>query len=101
MIAQMIAATGRKLYFYTRYCMEKHRNDIEIDFMLSNKSKTSFKIYPIEVKSSKNYTTTSFDKFKELFSRRIAQSYIIHPKSYQQEESIIKVPPYMFFCLFS
>ena len=101
MIAQMIAATGRKLYFYTRYSMEKHRNDIEIDFLLSNKSKTSFKIYPIEVKSSKNYTTTSLDKFKELFSRRIAQSYIIHPKSYQREESIIKVPPYMFFCLFS
>ncbi len=101
MIAQMIAATGRKLYFYTRYNTEKHRNDIEIDFLLSNESKTSFKIYPIEVKSSKNYTTTSLSDFKELFSRRIAKSYIIHPKSYMQEESITKIPPYMFFCLFS
>ena len=38
--------------------------------------------------------------FKDLFSRRIAQSYIIHPKSYMNEGDIIKVPPYMFFCMF-
>ena len=100
MIAQMIAATGRKLYFYTRYNEEKHRNDIEIDFLLSNESKTSFKIFPIEVKSSKNYTVTSLNTFKDLFSGRIAQSYIIHPKSYMNEGDIIKVPPYMFFCMF-
>ena len=100
MIAQMITATGRKLYFYTRYNQEKHRNDIEIDFLLSNDSKTSFKIYPIEVKSSKNYTTTSLNDFRSIFPKRIAQSYIIHPKSYMQDGSIIKVPPYMFYCMF-
>ena len=71
------------------------------DFLLSNASKTSFKIYPVEVKSSKNYTTTSLNDFKDIFSRRIAQSFIIHPKSYMQEGNITKVPPYMFFCLFS
>ena len=101
MIAQMIVSTGRKLYFYTRYSIEKHRNDIEIDFLLSNESKTSFRIYPLEVKSSKNYTTTSLNRFKDIFSGCIAQSYIIHPKSYMQEGSIIKIPPYMFFCMLS
>ena len=101
MIAQMITATGRKLYFYTRYNEKKHRNDIEIDFLLSNESKTSFRIYPLEVKSSKNYTTTSLSDFKGLFSRRIAQSYIIHPKNYMREGNIIKIPPYMFYCAFS
>lgn len=101
MIAQMIAAKGRKLYFYTRYNEEKHRNDIEIDFLLSNESKTSFRIFPLEVKSSKNYSTTSLNDFRELFSGRIAHSYIIHPKSYAKEERITKIPPYMFFCLFS
>lgn len=95
MIAQMIAATGRKLYFYTRYSPEKHRNDIEIDFLLSNNSKTSFKIYPIEVKSSRNYTATSLNEFRNIFSKRIEQSYIIHPKSYMEEGDIIKAPPYM------
>ncbi len=99
MIAQMIAATGRKLYFYTRYNKEKHRNDIEIDFLLSNESKTSFRIFPFEVKSSKNYTTKSLTRFNEQFSGRIAQSYIIHPKSYMNEEGIMRIPPYMLFCL--
>lgn len=99
-IAQMIAAKGKKLYFYTRYNEEKHRNDIEIDFLLSNESKTSFRIFPMEVKSSKNYTTTSLNDFRELFSGRIAHSYIIHPKSYSKEGNITKIPPYMFFCLF-
>ncbi len=100
MIAQMIAAKGRKLYFYTRYSLEKHRNDIEIDFLLSNGSKTSFRIFPMEVKSSKNYSTTSLNRFRELFSGHIAHSYIIHPKSYVKEEKITRIPPYMFFCLF-
>ncbi len=101
MIAQMITASGRKLYFYTRYSEEKHRNDIEIDFLLSNESKTNFRIYPVEVKSSKNYTATSLDRFKDLYSGRIAQSYIIHPKKYRQEDSIIRIPPYMAFCMLS
>lgn len=100
MIAQMITAKGKKLYFYTRYNEVKHRNDIEIDFLLSNESKTSFRIFPMEVKSSKNYTTTSLNDFRELFSGRIAHSYIIHPKNFVKEERITKIPPYMFFCLF-
>ena len=100
MIAQMIAAKGRKLYFYTRYNEEKHRNDIEIDFLLSNESKTNFRIFPIEVKSSKNYTTTSLNDFRDLFSRRIAHSYIIHPKNYVKTDRVTKIPPYMFFCMF-
>lgn len=99
-IAQMIAAKGRKLYFYTRYSEEKHRNDMEIDFLLSNESKTNFKIYPIEVKSSKNYSATSLNAFRSVYPKRISQSYIIHPKSYMGERDAEKLPPYMFFCLF-
>ncbi len=95
-IAQMIAAAGKKLFFYTRYSEEKHRNDIEIDFLLSNESKTKLKVYPVEVKSSKNYTTTSFDKFKAAFSKRVARSIIVHPKVFSAENDVVKVPPYMF-----
>lgn len=96
MISQMIAAKGSKLYFYTRYSEEKHRNDIEIDFLLSNESKTNFRVFPIEVKSSKNYTTTSLSRFKEVFGKKIATQYIIHPKNYAIDGEIIKIPPYMF-----
>lgn len=99
-ISQMIAAKGRKLYFYTKYSMEKHRNDIEIDFLLSNESKMNFKVFPIEVKSSKNYTATSLGRFKESFGKRIDMSYIIHPKNLVIDDQIIRIPPYMFSVVF-
>ena len=99
-IAQMITAKGKKLYFYTRYNETKHRNDIEIDFMLSNDSKTKFRIIPIEVKSSKNYSTISLDEFNKIYHQRISESYVIHPKNFSVDEGIIKIPPYMFFAAF-
>ncbi len=98
MIAQMISASGRKLYFYTRYNSKSHRNDIEIDFLLSSGDKTRFKVLPIEVKSNKNYSTTSLNIFKDLFKKRIGRSYIIHPKKYKDnfkdDKNIICLPPY-------
>lgn len=95
-ISQMIASKGRKLYFYTRYSEEKHRNDIEIDFLLSNESKINFRVFPIEVKSSKNYTTTSLGRFKDVFGKKISTQYIIHPKNLIVEGDVVKMPPYMF-----
>lgn len=100
MISQMVVAKGRRLFFYTRYSEEKHRNDIEIDFLLSNESKTNFRVFPIEVKSSKNYTTTSLDKFKDLFGKKIATGYVIHPKNLSVEGEVVKMPPYMFGVVF-
>ena len=94
-ISQIIVSTGRRLYFYSHYSIEKHRNDIEIDFMISNDSKTNIKVYPIEVKSSKNYTTISYDLFKERFGKRIAESYVVHPKQFSLDEKGMKIPPYM------
>ena len=96
MISQMIVAMGKKLYFYTRYSEEKHRNDIEIDFLLSNESKMNFKMYPFEVKSSKNYSAISLGRFKEIYGKKIAVPYIIHPKNYYKDGDIVKIPPYMF-----
>ena len=80
--------------------MKKHRNDIEIDFLLSNESKINFRVFPIEVKSSKNYTTTSLGRFKELFGKKIATQYIIHSKNFAKDGEIVKLPPYMFGVVF-
>ena len=81
-ISQMLIAQGRKLYFYTQYNPEKRRNHIEIDFLLSNESKTNFKIIPVEVKSSKNYTTTSLDKFSQKFSHKIQRKLLFIPQHF-------------------
>ena len=95
-ISQMIVSSGRKLYFYTHYSNEMHRNDIEVDFLISNESKTNIKVFPIEVKSSKNYTNISYDLFKEKFGKKIAESYIVHPKQFVTDDNGYKIPPYMF-----
>ena len=99
-VAQMLVSSGHKLYFYTRYSNEKHRNDIEIDFILTTGNRVSQKLIPIEVKSSKSYKTESMNRFKVKFKNRIAQSYIIHPKNYAiKEDGTICIPVYMTFCL--
>lgn len=98
-IAQMLVASGHKLYFYTHYSEEKHRNDIEIDFITSNNSKLKFKIFPIEVKSSKRYATASLERFVEKYKDRIGEAFIIHPKNLSVKDKITSIPPYMTFCL--
>ncbi len=98
-IAQMLTANGHRLFFYTHYSEEKRRNDIEIDFIISNNSKTKYKIYPIEVKSGTNYTTVSLLKFREKYKSRIGCCYIIHPRNLIIKDDILCIPPYMTICL--
>lgn len=99
MIAQMLVANGHKLYFYTHYNQEKHRNDIEIDFLISNNSKLKYKMYPIEVKSGKTYTRTSLIRFREKYAARIGECYVIHPRNLIIKDEIVCIPPYMTICL--
>ena len=98
-IAQMLTANGHRLFFYTHYNTEKKRNDIEIDFIISNNKKTQYKIYPIEVKSGTKYTTASLLRFNEKYRSRIGGSYIIHPKNLTIKDDILCIPPYMTICL--
>lgn len=94
-IAQMLVANGHKLYFYTHYNENKHRNDMEIDFIISNSSRLKYKMFPIEVKSGKQYKTTSLNNFREKYKERIGESYIIHPRNLIVKDGIICIPPYM------
>lgn len=99
MIAQMLTANGHRLFFYTHYNEEKKRNDIEIDFILSNNSKTKYKMYPIEVKSGTNYSIESLLRFREKYKNRIGECYIIHPRNLTVKDDILCIPPYMTICL--
>ena len=71
-----------------------------LDFLISNDSKVKYEINPIEVKASKNYTTTSLGRFKEVFGKKIETQIIIHPKNFSAENDVIKIPPYMLWCMF-
>ena len=79
--------------------MLDYQRAVEIDFLISNGSKLKPKIYPIEVKSSKRYTTKSLDKFVETFHNRIGEAYIIHTKNLSKQNDVICIPAYMTFCL--
>lgn len=98
-IAQCLVANGYRLFFYNQYNKEKKRNDIEIDFLISNGSKIKQKIFPIEVKSGVKYTITSLDNFVKKYHSRIGQAYIIHIKNLCIKEEVICIPSYMAICL--
>ena len=98
-IAQMLVANGHRLFFYTHYNDEKRRNDIEIDFIISNNSKTKYKMYPIEVKSGPRYSTVSLQRFREKYKERIGGCYVVHPRNLSVNGDILCIPPYMTICL--
>ena len=99
MIAQMLAANGHPLFYYAHYDPIKKRSDIEVDFLLTMPDGLKLKISPIEVKSSKNYTTKSLDRFREKFKKRVGECFIIHPRNLQQKNGVWCIPPYMTICL--
>ena len=71
-VAQMLAASGHKLYFYSNPSRDDKDARMEIDFLIA-KSKISNRhnISPIEVKSGKNYTLTSLRKFMERYTEDV------------------------------
>lgn len=70
-----------------------------VTIIISNNSKTKYKMYPIEVKSGPRYSTDSLMKFKEKYKSRIGCCYIIHPRNLIVKDDIICIPPYMTICL--
>ena len=98
-VAQCLVAAGYPLFFFTRYNAEKHRNDIEIDFIVSNRSKLNPKLFPIEVKSSRTYATKSLDRFGGIYRKRIGEEYVVHTKGLARADNRLYVPAYMTFCL--
>ena len=95
-VAQMLTASGHKLYFYSNPSRGDASLRMEIDF-LTAKSKISNRhnISPIEVKSSKNYTLTSLRKFKEKYKEQLHIPYVLHPNDLKEEDGILFLPLYM------
>lgn len=98
-VAQMLACNGHKLFFYNRYNEEAHRNDIEVDFLLAKQGVSKYKLYPIEVKSTKRYTTKSLDAFMDAFGKFVDVAYIVHPKNLEKKGRVLCIPDYMAMCL--
>ena len=69
---------------------------MEIDFLIPDTEVTRRKyVSAIEVKSEKDYTTSSLDKFKRKFGKSISASYVIHPGDLCRREEVFYMPIYM------
>ena len=89
MIAQMLTASGNKLFYYTWPKDETH--NYEIDFLLSRGAK----LHPIEVKSSGYNTHKSLDAFCEKFSHIVERRYLIYTKDLKKDKETLLLPVYM------
>ena len=101
-IAQMLVAAGHRLFFYSQSGKGKKENRMEIDFLVTRPYANAAgkpRVSPIEVKSPRQYGTTSLDRFKEKFGRRVGTQYVLHPKQMQIEGDRVCLPLYMGWCL--
>lgn len=90
LVAQMLTASGNKLYYYTFPHATSHKN-YEIDFLLSRGKK----VCPIEVKSSGYNSHKSLDEFCAKYSDRIDKRYLIYTKDLKKDGQTLLLPVYM------
>lgn len=89
LIAQMLVASGNRLFYHTWKKDEKHY--YEIDFLLSRGAK----LCPVEVKSSGYKTHASLDAFCEKYSGRVGSRYLIYTKDLTKDNRTTLLPAYM------
>ena len=97
-VAQQLRASGHELFFFSRSSVDRERR-MEIDFLVAREYDDAagrLRVSPIEVKSgSGRYATSSLDKFKRTFDKRIGTSYVLHPKPLRVEGDRVFLPLYM------
>lgn len=90
MVAQMLYASGNRLFYYT-FPKEKSTHSYEVDFILAKRNK----VCPIEVKSSGYKTHASIDAFADKFSGKTGQKYLIYTKDLRKEGDLLCIPVHM------
>lgn len=95
-VAQMLRASGHKLYFYSKNSKGSAEDRMEIDFLIAKARTTSrHNISPIEVKSGKSYTLTSLKKCIAKYGNQLSTPYVLHDKDLREEDGIVFLPLYM------
>lgn len=88
-VAQALASSGNKLFYYTWPAENNHV--YEIDFLLSR----GFKLWPLEVKSAGYNTHKSLDEFCKKYSGRISSRFVIYTKDLRKDGETLMIPIYM------
>lgn len=94
-VAQMIVASGRKPYFYSRVNPSHADSRMEIDFVIS-KTKTGRRknIIPLEVKSGTRTTHVSLDKFCTKFKEFVDAPTVLETKDFAIDKGVPHFPLY-------
>ena len=99
-VAQMLAANGRSLYFYSNPSRNDKESRMEIDFLLAkSKTTTRHNIIPLEVKSGKRYTLSSLKKFQNKYAEQLSEAIVLHTDDVKEQDGIKFLPVYMTCCL--
>ncbi|WP_080903717.1 ATP-binding protein [Parabacteroides sp. Marseille-P3160] len=95
-VAQMLRASGHRLYFYSNSSRTSNDDRMEIDFLIAKPITTSrHNIFPIEVKSGKTYTLTSLKKCIAKYGNQLSIPYVLHDKDVREMDGLIYLPLYM------
>lgn len=90
LIAQMITAAGRELYYHT-WEKDKSTHYYEVDFLISEGSKVN----AFEIKSSGAGKHESIKQFYKKFSKNVNKIYLISQKDVGKEENLMLKPFYL------
>lgn len=95
-VAQMLRASGHKLFFFSSQSRTDKESRMEIDFLITKAKVTSrHNISPIEVKSTQRYTTNSLNKCIRKYAQYLNIPYVIHTADFKIENGITYLPLYM------
>lgn len=95
-VAQMLKASGKELFFYSNYDKEEAENRMQVDFLIQKEVVTSrHNISPIEVKSSTGYTLTSIQKCVRKFGQYLSTPFVLHTNDVERKDGLVYLPLYM------
>ena len=90
LVAQMITAADRELYYHT-WEKEGSTHYYEVDFLISAKSK----ITAFEIKSSGIGKHESIDEFCKKYASNVERAYLLSQKDTEAEGALLKKPFYL------
>lgn len=89
-VAQMITAAGRRLFYHT-WKKEGSTHSYEIDFLISKRAK----VVPLEIKSSNTRFHDSITEFAKKYSSKVEEQYLLSQKDVKNEDNLQFKPIYM------
>lgn len=89
-VAQMITAAGRRLFYHT-WKKDGSTHFYEIDFLISKRAK----VIPLEIKSSNTRFHDSITEFAKKYSSKVGEQYLLSQKDVKNEGNLQFKPIYM------